>query len=429
MTDDQWLSAIERYSTDTLRTMPGGSTVGGVGSIAIQLGTHAKKDPGRFLYILHRITKTSDSRYFDHILMGLSNSALSTERVIAACQLADELPGKPCGQAICHCLGSFASRALPSTAVELVCKYCGDSFHDYTRKSAFFNLANLFFANRARIADVIDSLRTLRKIPRSLLPEFFYCLSPLLGTSFQNDAVDLFLKTWDNDPWLPADSLVEHFLLYAARFDYSSVRHILEALLLTEDADVRVSAARAVTGAALFDCDARALVEKIAKGDRHHRQALAEVCAANVIHTGFSDFCEKHLFSLFDDSQADVREAASECFQYFSGEHLAQYQQLIARFLESLAVEDHASRLLHALAQSTIHHGSVTLTACEKVVRRGESNRHDHDLQDAKVLVLRSYHQAVDEASKERSLNLIDRMVTLQVYGLEEALQVLESRR
>jgi hypothetical protein len=34
---------------------------------------------------------------------------------------------------------------------------------------------------------------------------------------------------------------------------------------------------------------------------------------------------EKHtFFSLFDDSEADVREAASECFQYFTGEHLAQ---------------------------------------------------------------------------------------------------------
>lgn len=368
MTDEQWLSAIERYSTNGIRTMPDGSVVGGAGTVANQLGTQTKKTPGRFVELIHRIPKTrANSVYFDHILMGVSGSSVSVERVIAACHVADELPGKPCGQAICHCLESFASNALPSTAIELVSRYCGDSFHDYTRKAAFFSLANLFFASRARIEDAIDCLRVLLpKLPRSLLPEFCYCLTPLLGTPYRGDAVHLFLRTWEGDPWLPTDRLVEHFLLYVARLDYSSIRPILKILLQSDEPEMRQSASRAVAGAALFDCDARELVEKIAEGDKQQRQGLAQVCAANLVHTGFSDFCEGHLLVLFDDNEADVREAASECFEYFTGEHIAEYPRLVARFLESPALEADSNRLLHALAQSTIRHDSVTLSASKR---------------------------------------------------------------
>jgi hypothetical protein len=136
--------------------------------------------------------------------------------------------------------------------------------------------------------------------------------------------------------------------------------------------------------------------------------------------------------SLFDDNEADVREAASQCFQYFTGETLEQYQKLVGRFLESRALESHGTSLLHALAQSTIHHGTITLTACEKAVIRASADgkgSYHHDLQDVKILVLRTYHQATDDGMRERSLDLIDRLIPLQVHGLEDAIQILESRR
>ncbi len=433
MTDEQWLAAFERYTTDDFQIMPDGSTAGGAGSLAIQLGSEVKKTPLRFLQLVFKMPKSADPRYFDQILTGLSGSSVPVEQLVAACQAADELPGNPCGMGICYCLGSFASGKLPSTAVELVGSYCGDSVHEYTRKSALLNLANIFLANRAKIADAIGCLRALPdRVPKSILPELCYCLTPLLGTPFQKDSVQLFLKIWGADPWLPADRLVEYFLLYAARLEYSSIKPVLEVLLTSDDAETRLMAARSVTGAALFDCEARELVKKIAEGDKQHRQALAQVCAANMIRGGFSNFCGTHLSALFDDEEAEVREAASECFRYFSGEHLAEYQELVARFLESRAAEAVGTRLLHALGHSTIRHSSATLDICEKVVKRASSATaasSQPDLQEAKDLVLRTYHQAADSATRERSLGLIDEMLSLQVYGLEDAILAMESRR
>ena len=433
MTDAQWLSAIGQYSNDDVRVLQDGSTVGGVGCIAIQLGVETKAAPERFGKLILSLPETADSRYFDHILRGISGSSLPVAQVMAACQTADELSDKPCGNSICYCLESFAEKNLESAAIEMVCGYCVSHFNDNTRKSAFSCLANLLFANRARIADAIDCLRnTSESLPRNLRAEFCNCLTPLLRTPFEADAISLFLKIWEQDPWLPT-ARVEHFLLYAARFAYPSIKHILETLLQSEDPEVRLSAARSVVKAALYDCDARQLMDRIADGDKQHRQGLAQVCAANVVNAAFSDFCEEYLLDLFDDVEPDVRESASECFQYFTEEHLAEYPRLVKRFLESRSVETEANRLLNAMAESTIRHSSDTLAACEKVVQHASSDAEKsnyHDLRFAKKLVLRTYHQAAtDSATRERSLDLIDAMLTLQVDGMEDAIRELESRR
>jgi hypothetical protein len=100
-------------------------------------------------------------------------------------------------------------------------------------------------------------------------------------------------------------------------------------------------------------------------------------------------------------------------------------------FLSGPAAEESLRPLLDSLLRSTVRHDVLTLQACERAIEhvlRGKELA-NWELAMARDLTLKTYHQSDIASVRERSLDLIDRLLELEVDGLERALFEIETRR
>ena len=154
--------------------------------------------------------------------------------------------------------------------------------------------------------------------------------------------------------------------------------------------------------------------------------------AANVKTATYRSFCENSLVKEFDDVHEDVRSNSSDCFRNFEGDQLGEYDTLIKQFIESRAFADNYHHLLHGMEHSTAKFPEVTLLACERFIEmRGSeaadiSTRHAGEVNSVIHLTMRAYQQSTEKTTTARSLDLIDRLMELGVYGIDKALENFE---
>jgi len=431
MTDEQWLTAIAKYSS-MFNAQPDGTRHSGLLGLTQELQRVARNDRNRFAKLMERFPKATNPAYFEAILIALADESVPADAAVAVCRIAHELEGKPVAQWIPYCLGKTCLKDPLPEAVTMICEYTSPAYSKEVRDSALLNLGNLLRANRARIEIVLPYLESLAQdVPRELRIYFCYALTPLFGTPFQARVKELFRPMWSADPWLPADHAVEQFLHFAFRLESVEFRAVMEALLEADDAEMRVIAARQVTIAALVMENGLDMTPKLLAGDTNTRKGLAEVCAADVRFGRFRDYCVRHLSTLFSDPDPSVRVAASECFRRLEGENLADLWDLVAAFLDSPSVKVSLRSLLDSLLRSTVRHDVLTLRACEYAIEHavGGKDMAYSELPMCRDLTLRTYHQSEVPAVRERSLDVIDRLLGLETEGLEAALLEIEARR
>lgn len=280
MTDDQWISAITKYSSSGFNVMPDGSVNSGYLGLAQELLGVAKKDTERFLRLMDRIPRNSNDAYFEAIIMAMSDEAVPLDRALAACKIGHELEGRPLGQTVCYCLERFASKKLPQEALAMIGEYSGPEYPEHVRSSAFSSMANCFIADRARIRGSLEDLkRSAQHVPREVRSHFCYALTPLFGTPFQKQIKDLFLPMWSTDPWLPADPLVEQFLGFSFQLEFQGFAAVMTYLLEKGYAEIRAIAARRAALAAMLVTDAQC-----AKHPQRPSTCFREPCGAGRAH-------------------------------------------------------------------------------------------------------------------------------------------------
>jgi len=109
-----------------------------------------------------------------------------------------------------------------------------------------------------------------------------------------------------------------------------------------------------------------------------------------------------------------------------------QIRTLIEQFVDSRAFADNYHHLLHALEQTTAKITKVTLLACERFVdvtgtqAADISTRHAGEVNTVIQLTMRAYQQSSEKADTAKSLDLIDRLMELGVYGIDKALENFE---
>jgi len=432
MTDDQWLASMAKCSSSCLIVLPDGSTNSGALGLAQELQRVASNDRDRFGRFIERIPKTANPAYFQAIIMALADESVPAEMALAACRVAQQLEGDAVGQWIPYCLGKIALKDLLPEAVTMVCAYIGPTSPEYVRNSAYSTLASFLRTDRRMIELALPSLDlSAQQVPRALRSFFCCTLTPFFGTPFQQRVTDLFRPMWSLDPWLPADPFVEQFLNFAFRLEYKQFTEVMGVLLNCGDAEIEVMASRQATITALVVPDAADILSKLISGDQYARRGLAEVCAASIRLGQFRDRCTEHLMMLFSDPEPAVRAAASGCFDSFADEDLTSFWNLVTAFLDSPSAETYIRSLLDSLARSTVRHDALTLRACDRAIEQAIRNKDTAslELQLCRDLVLRTYHQSAEPGIRERSLDLIDRLLGLEVVGLEGALLEIEARR
>ena len=122
MSDDDWLSAMNRYSIDW-RSDSRDPTKGGAVQLSRQLETLSREDPVRFANLAHRIPDATNPIYLGAILQGITDSCLGLYSVVDVCLRCHRLPERPLGRWITRPLIHFPDDILPDEALQIVAWY------------------------------------------------------------------------------------------------------------------------------------------------------------------------------------------------------------------------------------------------------------------------------------------------------------------
>ena len=127
MSNDQWLSAMQEYATDTA-TFREGKYVGGVIELSRELEKLVRKDTSRFTALVNQMDETYSAHYFEAILRGLTGGEEGAgrpgtlEQVISVLRRIEELGVPVRGGEIARAIGALAEEALPDDVVQMLCR-------------------------------------------------------------------------------------------------------------------------------------------------------------------------------------------------------------------------------------------------------------------------------------------------------------------
>jgi hypothetical protein len=195
---------------------------------------------------------------------------------------------------------------------------------------------------------------------------------------------------------------------------------LIRRLSESERSDVAAAGAAQITARHLFYGSFAGDLEKCVRGTAPQRRGVARVAAQLSANAEHYLVCERLLVPLFDDDDADVRNAASGAL---FGHHVFEESRglaLVSQYAKSKAFIDDPNRLLHQIEQHTgpiVVLADLILGVCEKFTDElrhlKESNtRGAFAGSMLSPLLLRLYEQsASNKEIQQRCLDTWDRMM------------------
>lgn len=468
MSDQQWISAMRKYSSDRVEFGKGGAI-----ELSRRLSELARADRQRFVTLVHAMPEDLNPIYFDAILNGLIGrfinvpaeerqadreafTQMTTESVMGVIERLHKLPGRPCGSAIVSCINELANRQLRAEAFEILHFYStsdpdpqndiwlqhaeknvhpGDPYShgiNCVRGQAAEAVASLLYEDNDRI----DILRpTVQALVRDPVISVRCCalnaLLPLL--KFERDeAVRLFLEaaTIGND--LLATNPYERFLHYAVHTHYAELRGVIQTALKSDIPEAIEIAARQTIVAELNAVDVGELGNRIRAGNEHERSTAVCVYAKNLGNSAVGDRCAKFLAQFLYDESSLVREQVSGGLYGLSGERLLELEPFLREFIKSPCFPEDPDGLLRSLEESDAELPTIVAEAAERILEfvgaEGTSIAYaaSSTTHSIATLVIRQYEQTRDKVVKTQCLDLIDKMERAGYYGIAEELGKIE---
>lgn len=461
MNDAQWLRAIETYSTDeSSRRRPNGHLEGGAHQLSGDLESETKRDPMRFAKLLDTFPVDTHPYYYHALLRGLKASCTDKETVFSVLRRLHALPTKPGHRYLCDSVIKFSEDFIPDDILAIV-GWCateaddpktdeltihthGDekdhSSHDLlttainsVRGAAADSIGTLLYDQKARIPFFIPYLKKLAHDPTVIVRCTAAHALLALYKYDEAQAVDLFLELCDvgNDALL-ATHHVDRFLYYANIRHFKRLRVILRRMLDSTTPLVRETGARLACLAQFTNQDASDLVQECLSGDDAKRKGAAKVAGANLFKPDCYVFAQGALPKLFNDPIKEIRDEAAACFRKAESRDLEKVKPVIRAFLQSAAFSENVDDLIWPIERSTADISDETLLTCEAIILLmesvgvDESHRFYAHVNKVAELVLRSYRQTADNAIRSRCLDIVDRLLAQEVYGISKGLEEFE---
>jgi HEAT repeat len=458
MTDEQWLRAIAKYDHEEMRTRSLDRVTGGSFQLSQVLENVAKKEARRFVGLALKFPDTAHPDYFNAILRGIMGADLDIEKVLPVCIKCHNLPGKPCGRWVHRPIAALAEKALPQEALEMVSWYATEdpdpekemwrteassgSFYyggkildaaiNSVRGSACESMAKLIFANSNYISFFLPSIKKMVNDPSIAVRS---CVAEVLTAILSHDrelAVSLFAELCQTEDVLLGTPYVERFLYYAVSTHFAFLKPVLELMIASETPKVQKVGARQLCLASLDMEEATPFAMKCLEGTENHRIGAAQIFSANLQNAHFRIFCEESLLKLLNDESEKVQSAATRCFDSFEGEQLIGYVGFLDKYLQSSSFKKGYNRLFLALEKTTADISEITCRACERFVDTFGTDASDirtgvaADAMKVSTLIVRVYSQATDKLLQKRCLDVIDKMMLVGMYGLDEAISTFD---
>ena len=456
MTDEQWLGAMRRYSTELWSDRVGrGEIVGGAHQLSQVLEESVKKEPERFARLAMRFDADMNPAYLQRTLSGLSQVELDDALKLDVCRKAFEESWAGCGREIADAIGSCSGR-LPEEAVEMIDwlatehphpereewqeeaaggqKYWNGDVYDCgintVRGRAAMAIQQLILSDPSNLERFRGTLQRVVKDPSSAVLSCVAGIFEAMAVTDPEEAVALFLTMHVPAEELLSAPLVVRFMRCSLAKSFTELRPLIERMVCSGDTGVAKQGATLAGLALLHGHDADRLVEAaLAKGEAQ-RLGIARVAASNIGIRECRNWCEQRLVELFEDEASKVRGEAASCFRHLEGEPLEEYGDLVDRFSASPAFGDDSSTILRALKESRQRLPGMTCLVCERhLARFAEEAR---DFQTARAgdqytlveLIFRTYQQHQKDQWATRTLNVIDQLC---LAGLPGSLEGFES--
>ncbi len=446
MTDEEWLNAIERYSSNSPSNDPNELLVGGAPQLSGILVKLVKEDPSRFANLVYQVPDNANPVYFGAILRGIAEADLGIDVVVDVCLRCHRIPGRPLGRYITQPLANVSVSPLPNEALELVAWYATEDpdpesvqsptpqYLDHfgvnsVRGTAAVSVARLIFQDREYFSFFAPYLERMANDPAVVVrTRVAEALVPVL--KYDPDlAVELFLELCDGEQSLLATEYVGIFFKWATPTHFMQLEPILSKMLESQDEAVGEAGARWICYASLLVQEAQIHAARCISGTKSHRLGAAEIYAANLKSNEHKAVCEKNLAKLFSDPEAEVIRVAARCFWDFKGRALGNHKDLIKEFIASPAFEFQHDPLFWALEESTATMNEVILLASERAFEL--MGKATGDVRGAAVgtsrsiakLIVRVLDNPSNNSEKERCLNIVDDMERYGLYGMDEIRQ------
>jgi len=252
--------------------------------------------------------------------------------------------------------------------------------------------------------------------------------------SDSTSALALFSRSLaDTTDELLASRHVEGFLNYAIRRGhYAEIADALARMSSSTNADARRAGARQLAVASYRDPALDPAVDAALNGEGSTRAGVTEVFAENLHDSDRMDRAIAVLSQSFSDPSAEVRSAALRCFYGLEEQTLEDYEPLLAALADSPALQDDPGAVFQSLESARKPLPKSVLNLCEGFVEAHGASLSDMstaaaaDATHIVQLAIRLHAQHADPETRRRCLDLIDRLVVLGVYGIDQNLALIE---
>ncbi|ASE10951.1 hypothetical protein [Kocuria rhizophila] len=458
MSDDQWLRAMIRYDSNETNW---DTFTGGARELSRVLSTQAATDPVRFARFALRLTSDLNTAYADAVLMGLANADYSVEaaaHVYGAVRHIAALGHPDVDRWLGGALRRYY-REVPLDLVELILDrtlHASDPQDDtpiFTRdgddgRGAADMRQNSINTARGSLAEALGDLlvydadgeRTALVRPHlealASDPVIFVrsSVAHTVAASLRHarpDAVAAFHRLIDTDDRLLATDLVQQLMIHIGNVDSAVIEPVIERMLSSSDSEAR-EAGGALAAFAALEWGRPRLMARALAGDAGVRKATAEVCANRIDRTSNVELASSTLMSLMHDDEVEVREAAAKLASHLRDQPLRPFSDLLEALTDSPTYENATPQLLITLQHAPDKVDELVLQVARRFISVFGSEASDlrtgaaGDARYISQLVVRGLAQSRDKEHRGALLDILDGMLELGVYGVDDAVSAAE---
>lgn len=453
MTDAQWLNAMAKYDKGDHDWT---SLKGGASELANQLRVQVASNPDRFARLALLMTADLNPAYGDAVLMGFGDASTSADsssifaaiRHIASWRHADN--DRWLGRAL-----SLRLREVPLDIVELLLDRALRSTDPSEDKPATTirrteddrqaDSLRMEGINTARgslaetLGDLLiydaDGQRTelirphLDRLADDPALSVRACVAHTIAASLRHarpTAYAAFERLIEASDVLLAVDLVQQLILYIGNVNPEVIDPVIQRMLTSEDDEAREAGGQLAAFAALEWERPGLLVQAIGAGPTV-RLGAARSCAARVVHTSNTELVTSALLRLFNDENTEVAKAAAQVAPNLRERALRSFAALLEALIGSLSYAHAMPQLLITLLHAPDKVDDLALKAAQRfllIYPRDAGNRAPAagSARYISKLVVRGLAQSRDQAHRATLLDVLDDLLELGVYGINESI-------
>lgn len=456
MSDDQWLGAITRYSSEEWSQGYDGIT-GGVSELSRALEDCVVEEPERFARLALQFSGDTNEAYMRSVLTGLSKVELDSNLKLSVCLKAFNESFESCGAQIADTIGSFtdvlsdeALNVISSLATEhpdphqeeWECvtpdggRYFNGEIYTYgintVRGRAAIAIGRLILTRPEQLHRYHSVLIRMLNDQNTAVLSCVAVILDVIAVTSPKEAASMFLRMKVCCEKLLVTHPVKRLLkkLLAERF--KEIEPTIQRMLRSNDEEVSEQGAIFAGLGVLHGNDGEHLVDFSVKSSASQRAGIAGVASSNLHLKECRDWCEHHLVRSFNDDSREVRVKAAVCFRQLDAVPLEEYEELIDKFSSSKAFEDHSEPLLDVLDESRLRLPGLTCLVCERLLKRLSGGMHDKtstrhlDFYTLSKLIFRTYQQHQNDEWGHDALNLIDQLCLERFFDVDDRFERFE---